>query len=103
MSEKQQKAYDRFTPAQLKAQYNLCITQYKKEQRRIRTLDQVDQGGLWEALGAQFPAYQILPDTNHTAYIKNNLISSVYTVCRYAFSNYTISSYNNIITNLTIR
>ena len=102
MSEKQQKAYDRFTPAQLKAQYNLCITQYKKEQRRIRTLDQVDQGGLWEALGAQFPAYQILPDTNHTAYIKNNLISSVYTVTKCADLMPTSQEDKDIIINVNL-
>ena len=83
MSEKQ-KSYNKFKPSELKAQYELCRTQYRKEFRRIQTLDLVDRGGIWEALGAKFPAYQILPDTNHTAYLKNNLISSIYTVTKCA-------------------
>lgn len=83
MPEKQ-KSYNKFKPSELKAQYELCRTQYRKEFRRIQTLDLVDRGGIWEALGAKFPAYQILPDTNHTAYLKNNLISSIYTVTKCA-------------------
>ena len=61
----------------LKEQFNLCQTQYAKEHKRMKVLDLTDRGGIWEALGAKFPAYQILPDTNHTAYIKNNMIASI--------------------------
>ena len=51
----------------LREQFDLCKTQYAKEHRRMKILDLTDRGGLWEALGAKFPAYQILPDTNHTS------------------------------------
>ena len=50
----------------------------------MQVLDLTDRGGLWEALGAKFPSYQILPDTNHIAYIKNNLVASIYTVAKCA-------------------
>ena len=70
--------------AKLSEQFNLCKSQYNKEHKRMQILDMVDRGGIWEALGAKFPAYQILPDTNHTAYIKNNLIASIYTVAKCA-------------------
>lgn len=68
----------------LKEQYDLCITQYAREHKRMQVLDLTDRGGLWEALGAKFPAYQILPDTNHVSYIKNNLVASIYTVAKCA-------------------
>lgn len=68
----------------LKAQFELCASQYGREHRRMQVLDLTDRGGLWEALGAKFPAYQILPDTNHVAYIKNNLVASIYTVSKCA-------------------
>jgi hypothetical protein len=68
----------------LKEQFDLCKTQYAKEHRRMQVLDLTDRGGLWEALGAKFPSYQILPDTNHVSYIKNNMVASVYTVAKCA-------------------
>ena len=70
--------------SKLKEQFDLCKTQYTKEHRRMQVLDLTDRGGLWEALGAKFPAYQILPDTNHVAYIKNNMVASIYTVAKCA-------------------
>ena len=68
----------------LREQFNLCKNQYAKEHRRMQVLDLTDRGGLWEALGAKFPPYQILPDTNHVAYIKNNMVASIYTVAKCA-------------------
>ena len=68
----------------LREQFDLCKSQYAKEHRRMQVLDLTDRGGLWEALGAKFPSYQILPDTNHVAYIKNNMVASVYTVAKCA-------------------
>lgn len=68
----------------LREQFDLCRAQYAKEHRRMQVLDLTERGGLWEALGAKFPAYQILPDTNHVAYIKNNMVASIYTVAKCA-------------------
>ena len=68
----------------LREQFDLCKNRYAKEHRRMQVLDLTDRGGIWEALGAKFPKYQILPDTNHTAYIKSNLIASIYTVAKCA-------------------
>lgn len=88
--------------AKLKEQFNLCQSQYTKEHRRIQVLDLTDRGGLWEALGAKFPAYQILPDTNHTSYIKNNLIASIYTVAKCAELLPTSEKDKDIIKNINI-
>ena len=68
----------------LREQFDLCKSQYQKEHRRMQVLDLTDRGGLWEALGAKFPPYQILPDTNHVAYIKNNMVASIYTIAKCA-------------------
>lgn len=88
--------------AKLKEQFNLCQSQYTKEHRRMQVLDLTDRGGLWEALGAKFPAYQILPDTNHTSYIKNNLIASIYTVAKCAELLPTSEKDKDIIKNINI-
>ena len=74
----------RVSVAKLKEHFDLCKTQYTKEHRRMQVLDLTDRGGLWEALGAKFPPYQILPDTNHVAYIKNNMVASIYTIAKCA-------------------
>jgi len=81
---KHEKKYERVPVTKLKEYFDLCFSQYSREQKRIRVLDLTDRGGIWEALGARFPAYQILPDTNHVSYIKNNLVASIYTVTKCA-------------------
>ena len=86
----------------LREQFDLCKTQYAKEHRRMKILDLTDRGGLWEALGAKFPAYQILPDTNHTAYLKNNLIASIYTVAKCAELLPTSDKDKDIITQINV-
>lgn len=60
--------------------YRIASKEYSKAQRRARRLDLVDKNRLWEAVNAKFPRYQILPETNHVSYIKNNLLASIYTV-----------------------
>lgn len=60
--------------------YRIASTEYSKAQQRARRLDLVDKNRLWEAVNAKFPRYQILPETNHVSYIKNNLLASIYTV-----------------------
>ncbi len=88
--------------AKLREQFDLCKSQYAKEHRRMQVLDLTDRGGLWEALGAKFPPYQILPDTNHVAYIKNNMIASIYTIAKCADLLPTSDKDKDIITNVNI-
>lgn len=82
--EKIGKAELRIPVEKLREQFDLCKSQYAKEHRRMQVLDLTDRGGIWEALGAKFPSYQILPDTNHVSYIKSNLVASIYTVAKCA-------------------
>ena len=86
----------------LREQFDLCKSQYAKEHRRMQVLDLTDRGGLWEALGAKFPAYQILPDTNHVAYIKNNMIASIYTIAKCAELLPTSDKDKELITHVNI-
>ena len=86
----------------LREQFDLCKSRYAKEHRRMQVLDLTDRGGLWEALGAKFPKYQILPDTNHTAYLKNNLVASIYTVSKCAELLPTSDKDKDIVTNINI-
>lgn len=71
---------DDLTVEQLKKNYDLAKREYRKAFKRARILDATDKGYMWEAIHAKFPKYQILPDSNHTSYIKNNLLASIYTV-----------------------
>ena len=68
----------------------------------MQVLDLTDRGGLWEALGAKFPSYQILPDTNHVAYIKNNMVASIYTIAKCAELLPTSDKDKEIVTNINI-
>ena len=95
-------AYLRIGVDKLHEQFKLCTSEYTREHRRMQVLDLTDRGGLWEALGAKFPAYQVLPDTNHVAYIKNNLIASIYTVAKCAELLPTSEEDKSIITNVNI-
>lgn len=60
--------------------YRIASAEYSIAQRRARRLDLVDKNRLWEAINAKFPRYQILPETNHVSYVKNNILASIYTV-----------------------
>lgn len=64
----------------LKENYDLAYSQYSSVFRKLRMLDAVDKSKLWQVIGAKFPDYQILPDSNWVSYIKNNIIASIYTV-----------------------
>ena len=88
--------------SKLREQFDLCKSQYTKEHRRMRVLDLTDRGGIWEALGAKFPSYQILPDTNHTSYIKSNMIASIYTIAKCADLLPTSDKDKDVITNINI-
>ena len=64
----------------LKENFDLAQSQYAPVFRKLRLLDAVDKSKLWQVIGAKFPDYQILPDSNWVAYMKNNIIASIYTV-----------------------
>ena len=66
----------------LKSYYDICIQYYAKEHKRMKLLDAIDRGDLWKAIGAKFPKYQLLPDTNHVSYVKTNILASIYTVTK---------------------
>lgn len=68
----------------LKEWYDTTESAYSKPLRRMRILDGADKGKLWEVVKAKFPSYQILTDTNHMNYIKENILASVYTVTKTA-------------------
>ena len=65
---------------QLKDNFNVANTEYSEAFKRAKKLDMVDKNKLWKAVSAQYPSYQILPETNHVSYIKNNILASIYTV-----------------------
>ena len=64
----------------LQDNWNMANTEHQVAFRRMRLLDAADRGKLWDLLKAGFPRYQLLPDTNHVSYVKNNLMASIYTV-----------------------
>ena len=69
---------------QLAQDFETMKSRYAREQKKMRILDAIMQGDMWRALGAKFPKYQILPDTNDVAYIVNNMVASVYSVAKIA-------------------
>lgn len=75
---------NRITVEQIKEWYDLCRAYYAKDHKRMKLLDATDRGELWKAIGAKFPPYQILPDTNFISYVKNNQLASIYTVAKSA-------------------
>jgi hypothetical protein len=64
----------------LKDNFDVAHTEYSQAFMRAKKLDMVDKNKLWKAVSAQYPSYQILPETNHVSYIKNNILASIYTV-----------------------
>lgn len=68
------------TVDKLKECFSIARTEYAAAHRRAQKLDATDRGKLWEAVRAEFPKYQILPDTNFISYVKQNILASIYTV-----------------------
>jgi len=68
----------------LKELYEEALQEHSKAFEKARILDGTDKGKMWDVIGATFPPYQILPNTNHVSYIKNNLLANIYTVGRAA-------------------
>jgi len=86
----------------LKGMYDTCLTYYAPIQRKMKLLDATDTGDLWKALKTKFPPYQILPDTNFIAYVKSNLVASVYSVGKSASIQPTSEHDKNIVVPLNI-
>lgn len=68
------------TIQKLKARFDYSRQAYRRAFRKAHILDAADRGRFWEALNTKFPKYQILPYTNHVAYVKCNILASIYTV-----------------------
>jgi len=68
------------TISKLEDFYQEASREYARPLKRMKVLDGADKGRLWDVVKAKFPSYQILPDTNHTNFIKENLVSSIYIV-----------------------
>lgn len=87
---------------QLKDNFNVANTEYSAAFKRAKKLDMVDKNKLWKAMSAQYPNYQILPETNHVSYIKNNILASIYTVGKCASLLPTSEQDKEIVTQLNI-
>ena len=55
-------------------------SEYANVRRRMYLLDGADRGQLWKTVTSNFPSYQVLPETNHINYVKDNILNSIYTV-----------------------
>ena len=93
---------DGITVQQLNDWFSVAATEYAPAHRRARKLDAADRGKLWEAVGAKFPKYQVLPDTNQVHYIKSNILASVYTVGKGATLLPTSEHDKDIVENLNV-
>ena len=69
---------------QLKDNWDKAMTQYAPVFRKMQLLDAADRNKLWEAVKAKFPQYQILPQTNHVSYVKENIHANLYTIGKVA-------------------
>lgn len=87
---------------QLDENYRIASTEYSKVANRLLRLDLTDKNRLWEAVAAKFPKYQILPETNHVSYVKNNILASIYTIGKSAKLIATSEHDKDIIENLNI-
>lgn len=80
VKKKEVKLPERVTVDKLKEWFNIGKSEYSAAHRRAQKLDATDRGKIWEAVRAEFPKYQILPDTNYISYVKQNILASIYTV-----------------------
>ena len=71
---------DGYTLDILKNNYDTAYREHQRAFRRMRLLDAADRAKLWETIKKGYPDYQLLPDSNHVSYVKNNIAASVYTV-----------------------
>lgn len=50
----------------------------RKREGMWKVIDAYDTGDFWETVRKQMPKHQIIPDTNHINFIKENIINSIY-------------------------
>lgn len=93
---------DGITVGKLNQYFSVAASEYTPAHARARKLDAADRSKLWEAIGAKFPKYQILPDTNQVNYIKTNILASVYTVGKGASLMPTSDKDKDVVANLNI-
>lgn len=68
----------------LQNNFNTARAEYAPALRRMHVLRLADSGKIWEMIAKSFPEFSITPDTNYVNYIKENILSSVYTIGRNA-------------------
>jgi len=56
----------------------LFKTQRSRKERVWRMLDAYDSGEFWDTIKNRLPKHQIIPDTNHVFYVKDNIVNSIY-------------------------
>lgn len=93
---------DGITISSLTRMLTVDRTEYAKAHRRARKIDALDRNKLWEALSSKFPAYQLLPQTNHVSYVKNNILASIYTIGKSAQLQCTSEQDKDIVAQLNI-
>ena len=49
-----------------------------KKERIWRMIDAYDSGEFWDTIRHRLPKHQIIPDTNHVFYVKDNIVNSTY-------------------------
>ena len=86
----------------VKENCDIARVEYQKPFARARKLAATDDGSLWSIINAQFPEYQITPDTNDVSYVKSNILSSVYTVGKSARLLPTSEHDKDIVENINI-
>ena len=64
--------------------FDMANDEYANIFKRMQLLDGADRSDLWKTIAAKFPKYQVLPETNHINFIKENLVANIYTVGKYA-------------------
>ena len=90
------------TLGRLNTMLSVDRSEYAKAHQRAKRLDALDRNKLWESLRTKFPAYQLLPQTNHVSYIKNNIVASIYTVGKSAQLRCTSEQDRDIVNQLNI-
>lgn len=90
------------SPSKLAENYKIAAAEYSSAHKKAVKLDAADRNKMWQAVGAKFPPYQILPYTNHVAYVKNNILASLYTVGKSAQLLPTSENDKDIVSHLNI-
>ena len=88
--------------SRIKQHFDICRSEYQAIHRKMQLLDATDRGDMWRAIKAKYPKYQIFPDTNYITYVKNNQLSSIYTVMKGAHIQPTSEKDKDLIVNLNV-